>query len=355
MKEHFSGYYRPSDEQFSALWKTAQFVLDANVLLNLYAYSPPAQNGLLALLILVRDRLWVPHQAAAEFHRNRPQVIAAHAKSYEDARKSIHTLSKGFTEPRNHPFLSDTLSENVKRVFDELQQELANKCDQIRRFPGRDPLLDQLSALLSGRVGEPYDKNELQQIQKEAASRYEQKIPPGWKDAAKGGPEQYGDFVIWRQTLDRAKSTGQDVIFVTDDAKEDWWWMQDGLTLGPLPALREEFAASTEQSFYMYSFVKFAELAGESVKEPVNVDVLKELQGQQEAKRQQKWGTFEERMRRAPTCISLSRDATGWTSHESNSCSTQSHSARPARRYCGSRRSRSALSGPSALSGRPNT
>jgi hypothetical protein len=75
MRNRFPGYYRPADEQLRSLWQNGTFVLDANVLLNVYRYSEETAHHLLNLLATIAARLWVPHQPALEFHRNRPEEI----------------------------------------------------------------------------------------------------------------------------------------------------------------------------------------------------------------------------------------------------------------------------------------
>jgi len=69
MKNIFPGYYRPTEEKFSNLWNSCLFVLDANVLLNLYRYSQETSNELIQILKQISDRLWIPHQAALEYQK----------------------------------------------------------------------------------------------------------------------------------------------------------------------------------------------------------------------------------------------------------------------------------------------
>src|SRR4051794_4032848 len=67
MKEQFPGFYRPSKAEFDRLWKEGWFVLDANVLLNLYRYKAEARTDYLNVLAQIAARTWIPHQAALEF------------------------------------------------------------------------------------------------------------------------------------------------------------------------------------------------------------------------------------------------------------------------------------------------
>jgi hypothetical protein len=76
MRKMFPGHYRPSEPEFRKLWDKCLFVLDANVLLNLYRYSGETRKKLLDIMGRIESRLWVPHQAALEYQRNRLEVIS---------------------------------------------------------------------------------------------------------------------------------------------------------------------------------------------------------------------------------------------------------------------------------------
>ena len=45
MRKTFPGYYRPTEAEFRRLWDKCIFVLDANVLLNLYRYSEETRKS----------------------------------------------------------------------------------------------------------------------------------------------------------------------------------------------------------------------------------------------------------------------------------------------------------------------
>lgn len=46
MRTMFPGHFRPNEEDFQALWADCMFAVDANVLLNLYRYSPDTRAAL---------------------------------------------------------------------------------------------------------------------------------------------------------------------------------------------------------------------------------------------------------------------------------------------------------------------
>lgn len=105
MRELFPGYYTPSEERFKALWDECVFVFDANVLLNVYRYSPKTLKNFLDILKRLENRLWLPHQAALEYQRNRLTVISEQYQPYADIPKLINELLNhiGSSYPR-HPF-----------------------------------------------------------------------------------------------------------------------------------------------------------------------------------------------------------------------------------------------------------
>ena len=83
MREHFSHYYALTPEQLSELSKTAIIAFDASFLLDLYRYSPETVSQMFLVLIGLSDQIWVPHQAAYEFHKNRLEVIGRLKSKHE--------------------------------------------------------------------------------------------------------------------------------------------------------------------------------------------------------------------------------------------------------------------------------
>jgi PIN domain-containing protein len=130
MRDLFPGYYAPKD--FQELWDRATFVLDANVLLNLYRFPKPAADELLSVLDKIGDRLWVPYQAALEYQVNRLDVINEQRERFEKVRttldKSLNELTSAFEKlqlKKRHssidpdPFLAGTTN-----FFNEFKTKL---------------------------------------------------------------------------------------------------------------------------------------------------------------------------------------------------------------------------------------
>jgi hypothetical protein len=65
MEKVFAHYYKPTSEGFDALWKDCTFSFDANVLLDVYRYSPETRDRLIDVLKHLNDRIWIPYQVGA--------------------------------------------------------------------------------------------------------------------------------------------------------------------------------------------------------------------------------------------------------------------------------------------------
>ena len=89
MKNSDKGFRQLSEEDFKSLCKTAVFVFDANVLLNLYRYQESTRDDLLNVIKKLGDRIWIPYHVGLEFERNRLIVIAEQEKRFSEVRKTV--------------------------------------------------------------------------------------------------------------------------------------------------------------------------------------------------------------------------------------------------------------------------
>jgi len=285
MRKTFPGYYRPTEDEFSELWDNCLFVLDANVLLNLYRYSRETREELIGILEEISDRLWVPHQAALEYHRNRLEVIEQQAAAYDkiqkllnDAQKKLWNELRSSARPGRHPFIEvDHLLEKIAIVFTGIKEELKELKQEHPDLLDEDPIRDAIATLLEGKIGSPHPSERMNEIYKEGKTRYENKIPPGYSDADKGGTRQYGDLVLWFQVINKAKEAKKPIILITDDRKDDWWLRPKGQTIGPQPELVGEIVSKAGVSFYMYSADPFMEHARKYLERQVKQEAINEV------------------------------------------------------------------------------
>ena len=281
MRSVFVGYFRPKDDDFSQMWSNGIFAVDANVLLNLYRYSSGTRKELEKALEAIKDRIFIPHQAAKEFLRNRLNVTAGQADEYKKAIDSINKLVSSLSSKDRHPFLPDAELPNFESYSKHLISTLESQQKSLFDKFSDDEILDFVENLFSGKTGYPYQDSVLEQLAGEGEKRYKNEIPPGYKDSRKDelGDQyrKYGDFLVWRQIIEYAQSQSKPVIFITDDKKEDWWLEQSGRTIGPRPELIEEFHKETSQKFWMYSVDRFVQESAKTTKAVISEEVISEL------------------------------------------------------------------------------
>lgn len=294
----FEAFYK-SNEGLKEIWERSIFVFDANVLLNLYRYTEDTANDLLNILKNMDDQIWLPHQAAMEYHFNRETVILSQIESYNEI-KSVFSKHAGIfknelnaklsTYKKKHPKVNvEELLEMINKTLNEINEIIEEKQEvHPKDLLREDPYLKDITDVFGSNVGEClYDQLKLNSIHKEGESRYSHQIPPGYKDLeGKKGQVRYwdgllykgefGDLIVWNQIIDKANQEKKSIIFVTDDDKEDWWKIVKGKTLGPRIELINEFNNKTNQDFYMYKTYRFMEIAKELKDNIVSSESIKE-------------------------------------------------------------------------------
>jgi len=282
MRKKFPGYCRLTESEFLQLWGNCLFAFDANVLLNLYRYTPETKDSLINIMHKVSDRIWLPFQAALEYHRGRITVIQQQSKAYDEIRELVKkghgALSGELKKYTKHPSIHingilEKSNKSLAEIEDTLTQLQKNHPDLLED----DPIQTAVLKLFDGKVGTPTSPAELLDIYKQGEERYRLKIPPGYADKQKDGPDKYGDLVIWFQLLAKSKENKLPMIFVTDDRKEDWWLKIEGKAIGPQPELVQEISTQSGIMFYMYSADPFMEHAKKYLKYKVEKKAINEV------------------------------------------------------------------------------
>lgn len=255
---------------------TGLLSLDANVLLNFYRYSPNARDSLVAVLRAAGDRVWVSHQAAREFWRNRCSAIDDRNRATEQLHVAIskndsaasaavslwvkQTAVSQETQQQVHA----ALSEGYRQAREVIDAEVEG-AGAVSYDTGSDSVLTVLLDLLSAHVGPPLPQDEHTKALEEGARRAKEQIPPGFRDAEKsesGGPDgPSGDYLVWLQSVAEAHTRDLPLVMVTADEKDDWWWKHRTSFMGPRRELVEEFAQHSDKKVFMLRPVQLIERA----------------------------------------------------------------------------------------------
>ncbi|MFD5853882.1 PIN-like domain-containing protein [Cytobacillus pseudoceanisediminis] len=284
MKEKFLGFLGYEEKEYKELWDKAIFVVDTNVLLNFYKYTTKdTYKSFFDILkdLKVKNRLFIPHQVALEYFHNYERNMDKQAEGFKKLADRLLKLKKDaelafksiesdypYILNDNFKFILDDLEESNKKLKVQLEQE-------IKSLPDVKEIQSNLLELLDGLIGEAYNQEKINEIEKEGVERYKHDVPPGWEDRDDTKKQKfrqygnvryqqlYGDLIMWNQMIDKSKGEDNPVpmIFITEEKKEDWWEKNGSQIKRPQPHLIQEFFEKTKQKFYMYridSFMKFA-------------------------------------------------------------------------------------------------
>lgn len=286
MKKQFAEYYNLPDERIKEIWDNSLIVLDTNVLLNLYRYNEEARNDFINVLKSYEGRLWIPYQVGLEFHRRRETIMRKNAEAYDALGNSISVqLVKAVdvlcNDYSRHPYIDmKDIRKKIERCAVSIKKSLETQSKKHPNYFEKDEILDAVSNLFDGCVGNDFAEDELEVLYKEGERRYANQVPPGYcdeknkKDKAKRS--LYGDLVVWKQVIAYAKEKEQSVIFITDDHKSDWWDKVEGKHT-PRKELIKEFMDCTGQNILIYDSSRFLEYAKRN-KAKVSAKTIREVE-----------------------------------------------------------------------------
>jgi hypothetical protein len=301
MKNEFSGFYSPTDEQLNSAWHADDtlFVFDTNTLLNLYSYAEQTRNDFFKILDNIEAKIWIPHQVALEYQMRRLSIIRNEKDIFSKINKHLvkidDVLTKDFKQlslDKRLPTLhtkTDKFHSDLKKLISSYRRSVTTLDNKQPNVRSHDKIRDRIDELFTDKVGsKPTEQKWLDDLYKDGKVRYENKMPPGYKDANKSKQSnnkfqfsglsfqrEYGDLILWKQLLEHAKMNEgiKSVIFISDDAKEDWWYIIDAQgekTIGPRAELRQEICE--ESDIDLFTILNTSDFL-KSGKNLLNIDV----------------------------------------------------------------------------------
>ncbi|MEG4490265.1 PIN domain-containing protein [Microcoleus sp. D3_18_C4] len=304
MKDLFPGYYSPSDEEFSELWQKCTFIFDTNVLLDFYEYNDETREDFFEVLEAIKDRLWIPHQVALEYQRNRINRIKKAESNFNSAEENLNEIIQNIIKAFKYvpSELVEDMIKDVEKVFNSFHENLIPLKENAVKVDGADYIREKITDLFTGKIGElPASQDELDLIYLEGERRYKNCQPPGFKDKGKDKSQnkdntkdkdnpythkgllfkrEYGDLILWKQILKQVESNSlSHIIFITGDNKEDWWRIEHGKTIGgPHPELTQEIVDAGASMFYMYRPERFLEFAKKYLQQEIKEKSIQQVE-----------------------------------------------------------------------------
>ena len=315
--------FRISDDDEKKLFDQGHVVFDSSALLSFYGYTDKiSEEYFNKVFKVLENRLWLPAQVIYEFEKNRKKVInkpkgdyqnlinsnnrkeggfldsvknaiSAVRKNFVNINGQINALSEKTIKDDKHPHIKqdsiqifkqkmvdfESSIDNIGLAFEGLladtKEQVDYKINEIEENSNNDNLRDSLNTYFS--IGKQYSYEHLLSIIREGKFRYENEIPPGYKDEDdKIGFQMYGDLILWFQIIDYAKDGKCPIIFVTNDVKEDWWHQENDKSI-PRHELLYEFKDKTKQDIWFYTTDQLIYKSNQFLKTDISEDVIEEV------------------------------------------------------------------------------
>jgi hypothetical protein len=260
----FSHSYKIADEiKYNCI-----YVLDTNVLLVPYLSSKESIDDFARLFKLLKDsnRLFIPARVAREFARNRGQKIADTYSKLVESKNRLNnaqiTLEKFpiFETNRDYQELKE-IERKISILKEEYRTKLEKLSDDLMNWKWDDPVSNMYKEIFTAEIIIEVKKSE-DELKKDHDFRNDHLIPPGVKKNDQLKPDNgIGDLIIWQTALEIGKEKDNDVILVTNEEHNDWFYRQQNTAVLPRYELLNELREYTNgKSVGILNFSKFLSL-----------------------------------------------------------------------------------------------
>ena len=306
MRNSFSGFYGISEDSIGTVFTSENtiFIFDANILLTLYRCEEETRNRFFEIWGNIKEKCWFPHQVCLEYQRNRLKVVKDSRDALEKIPKrikaSINDLKTQVFDGEHNQTISrySNLKGELNILFDKIENivnDFSEKHIDARKYnidflKKHDVIRDKIDELTEGRIGSaPTDQSAIDALNKSGKIRYKYKIGPGFEDSAEKKESfysfdginydaEYGDYYVWSQILEYVKlKPGSNVVYVTNDAKSDFYYKIEGKIRGPNESLRSEIKKHGVAEFLLQNVDTFLHHANNHLNAKIDDEVITEL------------------------------------------------------------------------------
>jgi hypothetical protein len=255
-------------------------VLDTNIILDLARYSLYTSKNILKIFDQCIGSIWIPNQVYEEYTKNKYPVFGELKKRYSSFEKNlleiINVSEKKIEKNLNGSykyFAKDSLLRELSEKIEEFRDIIKSYKDRVgveydETTSDSPKIIEDIEHFINDlrkreQVGEKIGFKEKLEIIKEGELRYRHRIPPGFMDCEKDGIEKFGDLFVWKEILKLpSKNEVKNIIFITNDIKDDWWSKDKSGNLEMRSELRDEFNEINKKTYInfmtMSEFQKYA-------------------------------------------------------------------------------------------------
>lgn len=279
MRSKFPAFYRIHQNDILEKFDDCIFMFDASALLDVFRLKKETSEKIFDVIEHYADQVKIPYHVAEEYNKRIHFVLKDQLKKIGDSNDSFNAFIRSFGTKRNWPYISEKTQKLLEKLKSQIDTEYKEQEEYVKSQLLYGEYQNRMADLLDGKVLDPFTKEEIDEIKKEGADRYSIKTPPGFKDASKDD-NRFGDLINWKEILRFAKTSKKNIIFISNDEKEDWVCKENGMTIGPLYELLNEFyreIGSNDRFFHIYTLDRFLALVNEKDKNVVSESVVEEV------------------------------------------------------------------------------
>lgn len=258
-KFYLEKVFPEADKIFSESHKTIEeikddciYVLDTMVLLVPYFTSKESVQDFNKIFkkLKTSKRLLIPARVAREFAKNRGQKIA---ETYNKIIESQERLNKAQITLEKFPIFETNvdyirlkgLESEISKLKDEYREKLKKLSEDLKSWKWDDPVSKMYKEIFTPETIVEVKQSE-EDISKNLTFRFEHSIPPGYKKTDQNKPDSgIGDLIIWQTTLEMGKDNNSNIVFVTNEEQNDWFYRHHGTAISPKHELLDEFRRFT--------------------------------------------------------------------------------------------------------------
>lgn len=262
MKDNFPGYYPLTEDQMKVFLSSAIIVFDVSALLDLFRIEESHANNVLELLQndKIKNRLWIPYDVAYLYHQQMNAEIICQMNNINSALSHLKLCKDIVNDTKRYPYLSTDMKIKLEQIVAAVDDFCKSQKDALVNQLKTSSIKSNLGTLFDDKMGKGYTDSELENIYKEANTRFTKLIPPGYLVAdLSDNRKKYHDLIIWKQILAYAKDKHKDIVLVTGKIKEDWYYVVRDEEVVPRQELVNEFMGITGKRYYSFSLYRFIE------------------------------------------------------------------------------------------------
>lgn len=262
---------------------STKIVLDTNVILDLARYSLYTTKNILSIFEECKDYIWIPNQVFKEYSKNKYKIFGDLKKRYSKFENDLLSILNDFERKLERALkisykykyvATESLSDNIKNkskecreIIESYKENLGKEYEAITLDSSNiikeiEDFVNKLDK--NKKIGNKIGFNEQMELINEGEIRYKYNIAPGYRDNDKEGIEKFGDLFIWKEILKlpTIDDNVQNIIFITDDVKDDWWSKDQQGNLEVKGELLNEFSeVNSNVNFNMMTLAMFQEYA----------------------------------------------------------------------------------------------